>query len=279
MKKTVKTFAQAKANGEKLTMLTAYDYTTASIMDSAGVDAILVGDSLGNVILGYEDTTAVTMEDMIHHGSAVARGAKEALVVVDMPFMSYQTSVYDAVVNAGSLVKEGRAGAVKLEGGVEVCEAIKKITGAGIPVMAHLGLTPQSINAFGGYKVQGKDEMSARKLLSDALAVQNAGAFAVVLECVPARLATLVTKQLAIPTIGIGAGSGCDGQVLVYQDMLGMFPDYTPKFAKRFGDIGNAMKSAFTDYINETKSSAFPSEEHTYKIDEELIQKLEEELK
>ncbi|MCH5297076.1 MAG: 3-methyl-2-oxobutanoate hydroxymethyltransferase [Ruminococcus sp.] len=279
MKKTVKTFSQAKANGEKLTMLTAYDYTTASIMDSAGVDAILVGDSLGNVILGYDDTTAVTMEDMIHHGAAVARGAKEALVVVDMPFMSYQTSVYDAVVNAGRLVKEGRAGAVKLEGGVEVCEAIKKITDAGIPVMAHLGLTPQSVNVFGGYKVQGKDELSARKLISDALAVQNAGAFAVVLECVPARLATLVTQQLAIPTIGIGAGNGCDGQVLVYQDMLGMFPDYTPKFTKRFGDVGNAMKTAFTDYINETKSSAFPSEEHTYKIDEKLIQRLEEELK
>lgn len=279
MKKTVNTFAQAKANGEKLTMLTAYDYTTASIIDGAGIDAILVGDSLGNVILGYDDTTAVTMEDMIHHGAAVARGAKEALVVVDMPFMSYQTSVYDAVVNAGRLVKEGRAGAVKLEGGVEVCDAIKKITEAGIPVMAHLGLTPQSVNAFGGYKVQGKDELSARKLISDALAVQKAGAFAVVLECVPAKLATLVTKQLSIPTIGIGAGNGCDGQVLVYQDMLGMFPNYTPKFAKRFGDIGNAMKDAFTAYINETKSSAFPSEEHTFKIDEELIQRLEEELK
>lgn len=279
MKKTVKTFAQAKANGEKLTMLTAYDYTTATIIDDAGVDSILVGDSLGNVILGYEDTTAVTMEDMIHHGAAVARGAKEALVVVDMPFMSYQTSVYDAVVNAGRLVKEGRAGAVKLEGGVEVCDAIKKITDAGIPVMAHLGLTPQSVNAFGGYKVQGKDELSARKLISDALAVQEAGAFAVVLECVPAKLAALVTKQLAIPTIGIGAGNECDGQVLVYQDMLGMFPDYTPKFAKRFGDVGNAMREAFTTYINETKSSAFPSEEHTYKIDEELIQRLEEELK
>ena len=279
MKKTVKTFAHAKANGEKLTMLTAYDYTTASIIDTAGIDAILVGDSLGNVILGYDDTTAVTMEDMIHHGAAVARGAKEALVVVDMPFMSYKTSVYDAVVNAGRLVKKGRAGAVKLEGGVEVCDAIKKITEAGIPVMAHLGLTPQSVNVFGGYKVQGKDELSARKLISDALAVQKAGAFAVVLECVPARLATLVTKQLSIPTIGIGAGNGCDGQVLVYQDMLGMFPDYTPKFAKRFGNIGNAMKDAFTAYINETKSSAFPSEEHTFKIDEELIQRLEEELK
>ena len=279
MKKTVKTFAQAKANGEKLTMLTAYDYTTASIIDGAGIDAILVGDSLGNVILGYEDTTAVTMEDMIHHAAAVARGAKEALVVVDMPFMSYQTSDYDAVVNAGRLVKEGRAGAVKLEGGDEVAGAIRKITAAGIPVMAHIGLTPQSVNVFGGYRVQGKDELSARKLISDALAVERAGAFAVVLECVPARLAALVTKQLNIPTIGIGAGSECDGQVLVYQDMLGMFPDYTPKFAKRFGDIGNAMKAAFTAYINETKSGAFPSKEHTFRIDEEIIARLEEENK
>lgn len=279
MKKTVKTFAQAKANGEKLTMLTAYDYTTASIIDGAGIDAILVGDSLGNVILGYEDTTAVTMEDMIHHAAAVARGAKEALVVVDMPFMSYQSSDYDAVVNAGRLVKEGRAGAVKLEGGDEVAGAIRKITAAGIPVMAHIGLTPQSVNVFGGYRVQGKDELSARKLISDALAVERAGAFAVVLECVPARLAALVTKQLNIPTIGIGAGSECDGQVLVYQDMLGMFPDYTPKFAKRFGDIGNAMKAAFTAYINETKSGAFPSKEHTFKIDEEIIARLEEENK
>lgn len=279
MKKTVNTFAKAKAEGEKLTMLTAYDYTTAAIMDEAGVDSILVGDSLGNVILGYEDTTAVTMEDMIHHGAAVARGAKNALVVVDMPFMSYQTSVYDAVVNAGRLVKEGRAGAVKLEGGVEMCDVIKKITSAGIPVMAHLGLTPQSVNAFGGYKVQGKDELSARKLISDALAVQQAGAFAVVLECVPARLAAIVTKLLKIPTIGIGAGFDCDGQVLVYQDMLGMFPDYTPKFAKHFGEIGIAMKDAFSAYINETKAGTFPSAEHTFTIDEELIKKLEEEYK
>lgn len=279
MKKTVNTFAQAKAEGKKIAMLTCYDYTTASIMDSAGVDAILVGDSLGNVILGYEDTTAVTMEDMIRHGAAVSRGAKNALVVVDMPFMSYQTSVYDAVVNAGRLVKEGRAGAVKLEGGAEVCDVIKKITGAGIPVMAHLGLTPQSVNIFGGYKVQGKDEASARKLISDALAVQKAGAFALTLECVPARLATLVTKLLDIPTIGIGAGNECDGQVLVYQDMLGMFPDYIPKFAKRFGNVGEAMKQAFADYIEQTKSMQFPSAEHTYAIDEEVIAKLEEEYK
>ena len=220
MKKTVTTFAKAKQSGEKLTMLTAYDYSTAKLMDESGVDAILVGDSLGNVILGYDSTVAVTMEDMIHHGAAVARGAKEAMVVVDMPFMSYQTSVYDALVNAGRLMKEANAGAVKLEGGESVCEAIKAITQAGIPVMAHLGLTPQSVNAFGGFKVQCKDELSAKKLVKDALAVQEAGAFAVVLECVPAKLAEYVTSILDIPTIGIGAGAGCDGQVLVYQDML-----------------------------------------------------------
>ena len=196
MKNTVLTFREAKEKGEKLTMLTAYDYSTAKLIDEAGVNSILVGDSLGNVILGYEDTLSVTMEDMIHHGAAVARGAKNALVIIDMPFMSYQTSVYDAVVNAGRLMKEGRAGAVKLEGGKEVCPQIKAIVAAGIPVVAHLGLTPQSINAFGGFKVQGKSEAAAKKLMEDAKAIEEAGAFAVVLECVPAKLAELITKEL-----------------------------------------------------------------------------------
>ena len=214
MKNTVLTFQQAKENGEKLTMLTAYDYSTAKLIDEAGVNSILVGDSLGNVILGYEDTISVTMEDMIHHGAAVARGAKNALVVIDMPFMSYQTSVYDALVNAGRLMKEGRGDAVKLEGGVEVCPQIKAIVDAGIPVCAHIGLTPQSINAFGGFKVQGKSEAAAKKLLEDAKAVEEAGAFAVVIEGVPAKIAALITEQLHIPTIGIGAGKDCDGQVL-----------------------------------------------------------------
>ena len=245
MKNTVQTFKEAKNNHTKLAMLTAYDYSTAKLQDEAGIHGILVGDSLGNVILGYEDTISVTMEDMIHHGAAVARGAKNALVVVDMPFMSYQTSVYDAVVNAGRLMKEGRANAVKLEGGVSVCPQIKAITDAGIPVMAHLGLTPQSINAFGGFKVQGKNEAAARKLIDDAKAVEEAGAFALVLECVPAKLAKIISEQLTIPTIGIGAGAGCDGQILVYQDMLGMFSDYTPKFVKRFAEVGSVMKEAF----------------------------------
>ncbi|MBQ8132878.1 MAG: 3-methyl-2-oxobutanoate hydroxymethyltransferase [Clostridia bacterium] len=274
MKNTVLTFKQNKEQGKKISMLTAYDYSTAKLMDESGINAILVGDSLGNVMLGYEDTISVTMEDMIHHGAAVARGAKNALVVIDMPFMSYQTSVYDAVVNAGRLMKEGRAGAVKLEGGKEVCAQIRAITDCGIPVMAHLGLTPQSINAFGGFKVQGKSMEAAKKLIEDARAVQEAGAFAVVLECVPSKLAEKITKELTIPTIGIGAGGGCDGQVLVYQDMLGMFSDFTPKFVKKYADIGTIMKEAFRNYIKELDEGTFPSEEHGYKIDGDIIEKL-----
>ena len=274
MKNTVLTFAKAKAEKNKLTMLTAYDYSTAKLMDEAGVDSILVGDSLGNVMLGYEDTLSVTMEDMIHHGAAVARGAKNAMVIIDMPFMSYQTSVYDAVVNAGRLMKEGRANAVKLEGGIEVCPQIKAIVDAGIPVVAHLGLTPQSINAFGGFKVQGKSEQAAKKLVEDALLIQEAGAFAVVLECVPEKLATLVTEKLDIPTIGIGAGNGCDGQVLVYADMLGMFSDFTPKFVKRFANTGDVMKEGFRQFISEVKNKSYPAAEHTYSIDEDIIEKL-----
>lgn len=274
MKKSVVTFAKAKENNEKITMLTAYDYSTAKLIDESGIDSILVGDSLGNVMLGYEDTLSVTMEDMIHHGAAVARGAKEALVVIDMPFMSYQTSVYDAVVNAGRLMKEGRAGAVKLEGGKEVCPQIKAITQAGIPVMAHIGLTPQHINAFGGFKVQGKNEEAAKKLLEDAYAVAEAGAFAVVLECVPEKLATLVTEKISIPTIGIGAGAGCDGQILVYADMLGMFSDFSPKFVKQFAKTGQTMQEAFKEYISEVKDGSYPAKEHTYAIDDDVIEKL-----
>ena len=274
MKKTVSTLQQAKENGQKITMLTAYDYSTAKLMDEAGIDMILVGDSLGNVILGYEDTISVTMEDMIHHGAAVSRGVKETMVVVDMPFMSYQISVEEAVTNAGRLMKEGRANAVKLEGGKSVCPQIKAITQAGIPVVAHLGLTPQSINALGGYKVQGTSEDAAKKLLEDALAVQEAGAFALVLECVPTKLASLITKKLTIPTIGIGAGNECDGQVLVYQDMLGMFSDYVPKFVKQFGQIGEQMKAAFSQYIQEVQNGVFPAEQHTYGISDEMLEKL-----
>lgn len=274
MKNTSVTFKDAKKNGEKLTMLTAYDYTTARLIDEAGVNSILVGDSLGMVVLGYDDTLSVTMEDMIHHSRAVARGAKNALVITDMPFMSYQTSVYDAVVNAGRLVKEGKAQAVKLEGGAEFCEHIKAIVNASIPVCAHIGLTPQSINAFGGFKVQGKGRQAAQKLLDEARAVEQAGAFAVVLECVPAKLAEKISQSISIPTIGIGAGAGCDGQVLVYQDMLAMYPNFKPKFVKQYAQIGSTMKDAFSQYISDVKSGAFPSEEHTFGIDDEIIDSL-----
>lgn len=274
MKKSVLTFRNAKQKNERLTMLTAYDYSTAKLIDGSGIDSVLVGDSLGMVMLGYEDTLSVTMEDMIHHTKAVARGVKDALVVSDLPFMSYQTSVYDAVVNAGRLIKEGRAQAVKLEGGLEVCPQIKAIVEASIPVMAHLGLTPQSVNAFGGFKVQGKDEEAARSLIEQAKAVEAAGAFAVVLECIPAKLAELITKSISIPTIGIGAGNGCDGQVLVYQDMLGLYSDFTPKFVKRYAEIGPQMENAIEDYISEVKSGAFPAAEHTFALSDAVIEKL-----
>ena len=248
MKNTVVTFREAKQKGEKLTMLTAYDYSTAKLIDEAGVNAILVGDSLGMVMLGYEDTLSVTMEDMIHHSAAVARGIKNTLLITDMPFMSYQTSVYDAVVNAGRLVKEGRAQAVKLEGGMEVCDHIRAIVKASIPVCAHLGLTPQSVNAFGGFKVQGKGEEAAQRLLDEARAVEEAGAFAVVLECVP--------------------------QVLVYQDMLGMYSDMVPKFAKQYAQVGTQMKEAFAAYRKEVADGTFPAPEHTFKMDETILDKL-----
>lgn len=274
MKNTSVTFKESKKNGEKLSMLTAYDYTTAKLLDESGVDSILVGDSLGMVVLGYDDTLSVTMEDMIHHSAAVARGAKNALVITDMPFMSYQTSVYDAVVNAGRLVKEGKAQAVKLEGGIEFCEHIKAIVKASIPVCAHIGLTPQSINAFGGFKVQGKGKEEAQRLLDEARAVEEAGAFAVVLECVPEKLAKKISESISIPTIGIGAGAGCDGQVLVYQDMLAMYSDFKPKFVKQYAQVGSVMKDAFRQYIDEVKSGAFPSEEHTFKIDDDIIESL-----
>lgn len=274
MKNTVATFQQMKEKGEKITMLTAYDYSTAKLMDECGVNGILIGDSLGMVMMGYEDTLSVTMEDMIHHSACVARGAKNALIVADMPFMSYQTGVRDAVYNAGRLMKEGRANCVKLEGGAQVCEQIKAITDASVPVMAHLGLTPQSINAFGGNKVQGKSEEAAKKILEDAYKVQEAGAFAVTLECVPEKLATLISEKLTIPTIGIGAGAGCDGQVLVYQDALAIFSDFTPKFVKKFADVGALMREGISAYIEETKAGTFPAQEHTFKIEDEVIEKL-----
>ena len=274
MKNTVSTLLKQKQSGDKITMLTAYDYTTAKIMDECGVNSILIGDSLGMVMLGYENTLPVTMEDMIHHTAAVSRGAVNTFVVADMPFMSYQVSVEQAVINAGRLIKEGGANAVKLEGGAEVCDQIRAIVNASIPVVAHLGLTPQSINAFGGFKVQGKSLDKARKLIADALEIQEAGACAVVLEGIPAKLADIITKKLFIPTIGIGAGNGCDGQVLVYQDMLGLTTGHTPKFVKRFAEVGALMRQGITDYISETKEGSFPADEHTYAVDDDVINEL-----
>ena len=263
-----------------VSMLTAYDYNTARIIDEAGIDMILVGDSLGNVMLGYENTLAVTVDDMIHHGKAVCRGAKQAFVVVDMPFMSYQTSVEDAVRNAGRIMKETNCQAVKLEGGVEYADRIKAIVQAGIPVVAHIGLTPQSFNALGGYKVQGKSLEQAKKLLKDAQAVEEAGAFAITLECVPAPLAKLVTEQSNALTIGIGAGNGCDGQVLVYQDMLGYTGGFVPKFVKKYADLHSIMLEAFKQYKKECEERSFPEASQIYGISDEVMQELfEPELK
>lgn len=274
MKNTVLTFQKQKKENDKITMVTCYDYSMAKLMDAAGINILLVGDSLGQVMLGYDSTIPVTMEDMIHHTAAVARGAGDAFVLGDMPFLSYQTSVYDAVYNAGRLLKEGGANAVKLEGGATVCAQIRAIVDAQIPVCAHIGLTPQSVNAFGGFKVQGKSVEAAQKILDDAKRVEEAGASMVVLEGIPAKLAELITQTVSIPTIGIGAGAGCDGQVLVYQDMLGMFSDFVPKFVKHFANVGDVMKQAFADYSAEVKAGTFPAEEHTYAIADEVIEQL-----
>ena len=261
-----------------VSMLTAYDYNTARTIDEAGVDMILVGDSLGNVMLGYENTLAVTVDDMIHHGKAVCRGAKEAFVVIDMPFMSYQPSVEEAVRNAGRIMKETGCHAVKLEGGREYADRIKAIVEAGIPVVAHIGLTPQSVNAFGGYKVQGKTLEKARKILNDANAVEEAGAFAITLECVPAELATLITERSKALTIGIGAGNGCDGQVLVYQDMLGFTDGFTPKFVKKYADVHSVMLEAFRQYKEDCEQRTYPSADKTYTFEEDVMEKLKEEI-
>ncbi|WFF73399.1 3-methyl-2-oxobutanoate hydroxymethyltransferase [Proteiniclasticum sp. QWL-01] len=274
MKNTTWTFRQAKAEGKKLTMLTAYDYTMAKLMDQSGINGILIGDSLGMVVKGEPDTLSVTMEEMIYHTRAVKRGAGNALVVSDMPFMSYQVSVEQAVENAGRLVKEGGANAVKLEGGRIILPQIRAIVAAQIPVMGHLGLTPQSVNAFGGFKVQGKSEEAIRQLLDDAAALEEAGVFSIVLEGIPEKVAELITRKVAIPTIGIGAGKACDGQILVYQDMLGLFQDFVPKFVRQYANIGSIIVEAIGTYIHEVETGQFPAAEHTYRISEQLLEKL-----
>ncbi len=271
---TVSSFIASKEQGTKISMLTAYDYSTAKLLDEAGVDSILVGDSLGNTMLGYDNTLKVTMADMLHHTSAVVRGVQNAFVVGDMPFMSYHVSVEDAVINAGRFIKEAGADAIKLEGGADVIDKVRAIVKAQIPVIGHLGLTPQSVNMFGGFKVQGKSEAQAKKLIEDALLLEEAGCCAIVLECVPEKLAKIVSEKLTIPTIGIGAGKYCDGQVLVIQDMLGMYSDFTPKFVKKYADVGTAMKKAVENYKKEVQEMSFPEEKHTFKIKDEVLDKL-----
>ncbi len=275
---TTQTFRQKKERGEPITVLTGYDYPTALALDQAGIDSILVGDSLGMVVLGYQNTLPVTMDEMIHHCRAVARGARTALLIGDMPFMSYQASLDEAVRNAGRFLQEGGMEAVKLEGGSERLGAIRAIRGAGIPVMGHLGLTPQSINILGGFRPQGRTAAAAKHLLEDALLLEEAGCFSLVLESVPGRLAELVSKRLSIPTIGIGAGVGCDGQVLVTHDLLGIFDRFTPKFVKKYADLHAEMRHAFGEFIADVNAKSFPAEAHTVEMPEEEWQVFQKDI-
>ncbi len=277
-KVTTRLIQAMKTRHEPITMLTAYDYPTAMVMDQAGVEIILVGDSLGMVELGYESTLPVTMEDMIHHCKAVSRGAKYALLVGDMPFMSYQTTTSEAVRNAGRFLQEAGMNAIKLEGGSERAETVRAIVNAGIPVMGHLGLTPQSIHKFGSYRPQGRDAEAAYKLLEDAQSLQEAGCFSLVLESIPGRLAELVSQYLDIPTLGIGAGVGCDGQVLVTHDLLGLFERFTPKFVKQYAHLASEMRNAFSAYKEDVKAKVFPGPEHTVDMNDEEWRSLQEKL-
>jgi 3-methyl-2-oxobutanoate hydroxymethyltransferase len=266
---TTHTYLLKKARGEIITMLTAYDYATAVAVDKAGIDSILVGDSLGMVVLGYENTLPVTMEAMVHHCKAVGRGASYALLVGDMPFMSYQISLEEAVRNAGRLLQEAGMDSVKLEGGRERMETVEAIVGAGIPVMGHLGLTPQSLHQLGGFRAQGKSSSAAKRILEDALILQDTGCFSIVLEAMPAKLAGFISKKLEIPTIGIGAGDACDGQVLVTHDLLGLFDRFTPRFVKKYADLHGEMGRAFSEYKEEVESGSFPADEHSFEMSEE----------
>ncbi|KPU27177.1 3-methyl-2-oxobutanoate hydroxymethyltransferase [Caloranaerobacter sp. TR13] len=273
---TTASFLKAKAEGRKITMLTAYDYSTAKLLDEVGVDSILVGDSLGMVMLGYENTLQVTIEDIIHHTKAVSRGVNRALIIADMPFLSYHVSIEDTIRNAGRLIKEGGAHAVKLEGGENIIDKVKALVSAQIPVCGHLGLTPQSVNVLGGFKVQGKSIENAKKIIEDAILLEKAGVFAIVLEAVPEPLAKIITEKISIPTIGIGAGRYCDGQVLVLQDMLGMFSDFTPKFVKKFRDLGKEIRDGVKEYIKEVCEGTFPEVKHTFKMSQEVVDKLKD---
>jgi len=271
MRITINQIKQMKPKGEKITMLTAYDYSTARIIDEVGIPLILVGDSLGMVVLGYESTIPVTMEEMLHHTKAVVRGTRQAMVIGDMPFMTYHVSIEDALRNAARFIQEAGAQAVKLEGGVTVAEKVRKVVDCGIPVMGHIGLTPQSIHQFGGYKVQGKTPAAAARLLEDARVLEQAGAFAIVLETVPAPLSALITRSISIPTIGIGAGIGCDGQVQVINDILGSFTDFVPKHAKQYAKLTDIIRAAITEYDREVKAGSFPTEEQSFSMDESIL--------
>ncbi|MDD2553478.1 MAG: 3-methyl-2-oxobutanoate hydroxymethyltransferase [Desulfotomaculaceae bacterium] len=273
-KVTTATIRQMKKEGQLITMLTAYDYSMAKIVDDAGIDMILVGDSLANTMLGYDSTLPVTMDEMIHHTKAVCRGAERAMVVADLPFMSYQVSRKEGMRNAGRILKETSAQAVKLEGGQEIAKTVRAIVDAGIPVVGHLGLTPQSVHQMGGYKVQGKDESVAKKLIEDAKTIEKPGAFCLVLECVPTPLAKMITESLQIATIGIGAGPHCDGQVLVIHDMLGLYPRSSPKFVKKYVNLHEQMDAALKQYKEEVTARTFPGPEHCFGMSEEVLKKL-----
>ena len=274
MRITVNQIKEMKQKQEKIVMLTAYDYSTAKLVDEAGIPLILVGDSLGMVVLGYDSTIPVTMDEMIHHTKAVTRGTKQALVIGDMPFMTYHTDISDALRNAARFMQEGGVQAIKLEGGVVVAETVKRIVDCGIPVMGHIGLTPQSVNQLGGHRVQGKTPETAKRLIEDARALEQAGAFAVVLELVPSPLSKLISQKLSIPTIGIGAGPDCDGQVQVISDLLGLFADFVPKHAKQYAKLAGTIRTAVSDYMSEVKSSSFPTAEHGSTMDESLLEEL-----
>ena len=274
MRVTIAEIKDMKQRKERIPMLTAYDYVTAKMVDEAGIPLILVGDSLGMVMLGYESTIPVTMEEMLHHTRAVVRGARRALIIGDMPFMTYHISVSDALHNAARFIQEGGAQAVKLEGGEIVAEKVRRLVGCGIPVMGHIGLTPQSIHQLGGFKVQGKTEEAAEGLFKDACVLEDAGAFAIVLECVPAPLSRLITQRVSIPTIGIGAGPDCDGQVQVISDILGLYSDFVPKHAKQYVRLAEEIKTAVADYMAEVKSVSFPTAKESYDMDESLLRRL-----
>ena len=276
MRVTIRDLREMKRRGEKIPMITAYDYTAAQLVERAGIPLILVGDSLGQVMLGYDSTVPVSMDDMVHHIKAVVRGTARAHVVGDMPFLSYHADIPDAIRNAGRILKEGGAQSVKLEGGGEQAETVSRIVSSGIPVMGHIGLTPQSVNQLGGYRVQGKTLKDAVRLMEDARALEEAGAYAIVLECVPAPLARMISERVEIPAIGIGAGAGCDGQVQVFHDLLGLYSDFHPKHARRYADLGAAITDAATDYMRDVQSGAFPTDAESYRMSRKALAALTE---